>query len=430
MHKLLPALMLLGTTLHATAQTGKQLKNADIIIRHANVITMQDGLPLTDRVVCISKNRITYIGPDKQSGELQTNAQIVNANGGYLMPGMAEMHVHLPQPEEQKKFFTLSLMGGVTTIRSMRGKPQHLDLKKPLGYPIPHMYLGAPIITRFTPLDEKSADSILHAYSTAGYDFIKVLDIKDSASFITLMKYARRYKLPVCGHMLYNLSLECLLNNGYSTIEHMGGYVDAAKKGQVYLNNILELTKANHIYQCPTEDWYSVYNQQVDETALKQRAGLQYIHDTVKAQWDKSIADTRAKMGDSALTAMREKYAQIHRTKIDIIRQMAAMNIMLLIGADGGEDYMVPGFTMVDEMNIFQEAGLNNYHILQCATINAAKYMQQDKDWGTVETGKQANLVLLAANPLEDLHAVTQVKGVFLDNKYLPQKELEASLNP
>ncbi|MCB9047554.1 MAG: amidohydrolase family protein [Chitinophagales bacterium] len=404
------------------------LQEADIIVRHANIITMKDSVPLQDQLLCIKDNRISYIGADNKKA-ISTTAKVIDAKGRYLMPGMAEMHVHLPGPDEIKQFLTLNLMGGITMVRAMRGREEQLAYRDIKDYAIPHLYISTPIITRFTPLDDHSADSLVQAYKHTGYDFIKFIDIKDSISFDNLMKYANQYELTVCGHTPGNVALEYVLTSGFNCVEHLQEYVKAYKQGPEYFNKILRLTKDNHVYQSPTLDWYSVYFHQYSEEVLKKRAGLEYIPDSTQLQWHEEIAAARNKIGDSAYNAIRSDYAAIEIIKTDIVKQMAQMGIPLLTSPEGGEQYMVAGYNMIEEMKRMQQAGLSNYELLQCATINPAKYMHRDGEVGTLEVGKEASMILLAGNPLKELEAITHVDAVLLDNKVYTHDELLAQLN-
>lgn len=430
MNKTLPAFILLLTSYMQTqAQTAKTLKNADFIIRHVNVITMADSNPKINQCVCIDDDKISFIGDDNLDAELKGKAIVIEGTGKYLMPGMAEMHAHLPPQPELKNYFTLNLMAGVTTVRSMRGKTEHLTYRTELNYPIPSLYLAAPPVPWSVEMNDAYADSLVRSCKKAGYDFLKVLAIKDSVSFAALTKAANKHGLPVCGHLPGNMSLEFVLNSGYNDIEHMGGQVTARKKGDDYFRSILELTKKNNVYHCPTLDWYQMYYQQLPETEMQKRFGMNYIHDSVKQKWSNEIAEDIKKMGDSAYNVFKSDYKKIQEQKLEALKIMSDNNIGLLTGEDGGDRYLVPGFNMIEEMKLFSRAGIGNYKILQYATISAARYMKQDNNWGTVEKGKDANLVLLSANPLDDLNAVAQVEGIFLDKKFLSQKELAASLN-
>jgi len=390
---------------------------------------MTDSNPKVNQCVCIDDNKISFIGDDYLDDKLTSKAVVIEGTGKYLMPGMAEMHAHLPPQPELKNYFTLNLMAGVTSVRSMRGKPEHLNYSRELNYPIPRLYLAAPPVPWSVEIDDTYADSLVISCKNAGYDFLKVLAIKDSISFTALMRAANNHGLPVCGHLPGNMSLEFVLNSGYNDIEHMGGQVTAYKKGADYLLQTLELTKKNNVYHCPTLDWYQMYYQQPPEQDLQKRYGMNYIHDTVKQKWSDEITEDIKKMGDSAYHVFKADYKKIQEQKLAVLKIMSDNNVGLLTGEDGGDRYLVPGFNMIEEMRLFRRAGISNYKILQCATINAARYMKQDKNWGTVEKGKDANLVLLTANPLDELEAVTKIEGVFLDKKFLLQKDLAATLD-
>lgn len=427
--KLPVALLATICSLHLHAQPKKALQKADYIVRHVNVLTMKDSTILPDQCVCIDDNKITYIGSDELTGSIETKANIINGNGKYMMPGLAEMHVHMPKEQEMKSYLTMHLMAGVTTIRAMRSKPYLPAYKHEKSFPVPNLHLSAPIITRATVLNEQTTDSLLAAYKNQGFDFIKVIDIKDTTSFLTLMKKAAKHKMAVCGHYLPNIGLETLIKNNYSSLEHLDGYPQALKQDEAFYKNMLQLTLTNNIYICPTLDWYRVIYRQLPESSLQQRLGLNYVHDTIKHNWVEEYTNGLANLSDSAKNAFISNYAIKHKTKLQILKQMADNNANLLIGSEGGDTWMAPGFNMIEEMQAFKEAGISNYKILQYATTYAARYLHEQDKWGTVEKGKDANVILLSVNPLQQLSAFATTEGVFLKGKYYSQKELTAFLN-
>jgi imidazolonepropionase-like amidohydrolase len=415
---------------YACIAQNRQLKDADIIIRHANVITMEDSTPLPNRLVCIKNNHISYIGHDK-GDTYTTSAKIVDATGKYLMPGLGEMHVHLPSDRnELKQMLTLNLMAGVTTVRSMRGKQEHVAFRNAKqDYPTPHLYLGSPIITHLMNLTPWRADSLVGAYKEAGFDFIKVIAVKDTASFDNLMDAASRYGLSVCGHVPGNIGIAHAIEKGFNCVEHMDGYLPALKKGgPQYLEEMIRLTKNNNVYQDPTLDWYMVIFSQMPEEELKLRSGLNYMPDSVREDWHKDIAEGRKRMGDSAYNASVARYAAVHADKLAIMKKMHDAGVIMLTGSEGGDTYMVPGFNMIEEMKQMKRIGLTNYETLQCATVNVAKYMGTIKREGTVTKGKEANLIIVASNPLESIQALDNVETVLLDNNVYTRSQLESYL--
>jgi hypothetical protein len=424
MKLLLTALLVPAIVAPTIAQSTKTLQQADIIIRHANVITMTDDKILPDQLVCINDNCISYLGPDNGLKDTKIKAEIVDATGQYLMPGMAEMHAHLPAPENLQNFFVMNLMAGITTVRSMRGKPEHLTLKAATPYPKPYLSLGAPIITHKTDLTPAAAEQLVKEYQQAGYDFIKVIAIKDVESFDNLMKFALQYKMPVCGHTPGNIPPAHLLKSGFDCIEHLGSYVGAYRKGKDSLQHVLQLTKQHNVYNDVTLDWYQVYYHQQPQTQLAQRYGVSMMHDTVQRNWNTEYAESRKQMPDSEIV----KYREVQQIKLKVLKQLADIDAPILTGMDAEDPYMVPGFDIIEEMKLFKRAGLSNYQVLKAATITAAQYLKRDKE-GTIAKGKHANLVLLAANPLDDINAVSKVQAVVLANTVYSTEKLKTYLN-
>jgi hypothetical protein len=411
------------------AQTKDQLKEADFIIRNVSVLTMKSPELIGDQIVCIKNGAISFIGKDQGAKKIKTNAKVINGNGKYLMPGLADMHCHFPEQKEIKNYFLLSLMGGVTTVRSMRGEADHLTYAKDKNLFHPNLYLSGPPVSREMVITNKFADSLVSATKKAAYDFIKVLSIKDSASFETLMSHAKKQNLPVCGHFLGNVRPETLLKSGYNSIEHLGGQVAAFDKGQAYFKNIISLTKQNQVYHCPTLDWYQIAFHQLPESELKKRVGIDYFPDTTKQNWSILLANDIKQMGEGEFAKQKENYRNTQAKQFKILKQFADENVPLLVGVDAGGPYSVQGFGMVEEMKLFRKAGLTNYQILQAATINAAKYLHQEKQWGIVEAGNDANLILLTENPLTSLETFNKIEGVFLNKEYYEVKKLEAMLD-
>ncbi|MCD6062848.1 MAG: isoaspartyl dipeptidase [Flavipsychrobacter sp.] len=421
--KKLFTLVCTGLSLAATAQP---FKKADVIIRHVNVVPMDKENVLADQVVCIDKGKISYIGEDKGQ-EIKTQGKVVDAKGQYLMPGLAEMHCHLPEEKAVPRFFDLNLAAGVTVLRSMRGKDWHLKFKGDRLYQ-PRLYLGAPVLPWDTVINEDHANRLVSDYKTRGFDHLKLLSIKDSNSFKEVMQAAKTYDMPVCGHMLWKVNYETVLNSGYSSLEHLDWQLEAYDSSVDYYNSYLALAEKNKTWHCPTFDFYQVVYRQIPEEQLLQRTGMQYIPDSVKQKWMESFAAGTKKRGAEAIEKMKKEQAVAIEKKRRMVKEMSDRGMGLLVGADP-EIFAVPGFGIVEEMKAFKDAGLSNYKVLEAATISAAKYLHADKEWGTIEKGKCANCILLARNPLEDITAVSEVKGVFLDKDYYSEKELKARLN-
>jgi hypothetical protein len=293
------------------SQTNDPQQSYNYILRNVNVIPISKDTILKNQMVVITGNKITLITNDNDKGFMPNDRFIIlDCKGKYLMPGLADMHAHFPEYTELKTYFTLNLLAGVTTIRSMRGDEKHLNIKKDANLPQLNLLLSSPPVTRSLNIDKRVADSIVTKSKENDFAFLKVLSLKDSLSFVNLAAACKKNDFPFCGHGLTNISMPLLLNSGYKSIEHLTGYAENLKKSEDYVEKLIKLTAKNNVYNCATEDYFELgYNMQ-PLSELKKRHGLQYISDTTIAKWDKEINEDQAKMGDAKLKEQRAAYTK------------------------------------------------------------------------------------------------------------------------
>jgi hypothetical protein len=405
------------------SQSQDQLLKADFVITKVNIIPMnQPDRILHNQVLLIEKGKISYIGKYKSFGKKSLKAKIISGYGQYLMPGMADMHCHFPDSSEIKKYFFLNLLAGVTTLRSMKGQSYNLkEVRNRFG--VPNLYLST-IITHKTELSKATRDSIIDAFRRREFDFIKVLSIKDSLAFDSLITATNRENLPICGHYLKNIGLVKLAASGYRSIEHLGGEEEIRERGSDFKEKVIEVMKLNDVYQCPTLDWYQLAYFSQDLKILLKRRGLEFVSDSVRAVWKKNLFEAQEGGHSKKWQKMRCAYTEQRANHLKILREYNERGIKILIGLDAGGNFSVPGFAMIEEMKLFKESGLTNYEILASATCSAAKYFNENNKWGTIEIGKEANMIILPKNPLHKLDRISHTKGVFLNSFYYERKEL------
>lgn len=168
--------------------------------------------------------------------------------------------------------------------------------------------------------------------------------------------------------------------------------------------------------------WYAIgYGQYGIDEMLNQR-GMQYIPTDIKTDWAEKSKIYRGKLGKDGFEQEKAEYALEMQERFNVVKRLNDEGVKLLLSPDASSKFIVPGFGMLEEMKLYQKAGLSNFDILRSATTNFALLFNEN--YGTIETGKDADFMLLSQNPLIDLKALENVNAVFYNNKYLDQKQL------
>ena len=185
--------------------------------------------------------------------------------------------------------------------------------------------------------------------------------------------------------------------------------------------------KAQKTAFCPTLSFYYIYAFAFSENELQSRNGMNYLSPLVKKLWLKEYNEALNGAKEHFKTEFESNYLLKNKTQLKIFNRLLKMaadaGVLLLLSPDDGI-FNVPGFGMYEEMKLYKQAGLSNYQILKCATYNASKYFGAEKIGGSAEVGKKANLILLNANPLENIENIKQIEAVILNGKFYLQKDL------
>lgn len=390
-----------------------------------NVIPMDRERVLERQTVLVREGKIAVLGAvDKVT--VPAGAVRIDGRGKFLIPGLADMHMHLgsgdPSGAERQLF--LLLANGVTVVRNMdySYSPEYgLDKARILGLRSraaagelwsPRIYTSGVWHTR----PDESIDSNIVEYKAAGYDHIKIHDqavlggIQDSTMFDSVVTAARRLGLPIVGHVVQGL--QQALDLPYTSIEHLSGY----PHDTLELPALAAATKRAGIWNCPT-----VRDMGTTPTPLERRYGaaekklyLSQPHDFVAGVfWERSR--------DENEVARLERY----RRKIAALREAGAG---LLLGTDSPTSVAPAGFSVHRELEALVGVGLTPYQALETGTRNVAEYLGRSNESGTVAAGKRADLVLLTANPLVDIRNTGQLAGVMIGGRWLALADIERRL--
>ena len=387
---------------------------------------MENDKVLVNQNIAMLNGKIVAIENAKKSS--LKAGKIIDLKGKYIMPSLADAHVHLPDTEEELlRMFDLNLINGVTKIRSMRGDWKHKEWQNKYNIVkavYPKLYLSAPPISRNMEFTPEQLETFVKAVKEQNYGFIKILSIKSQEIFTQLDSLCKKYDVPLGGHfprvaMGNSLNEESFFNSNYKSIEHLGGLVGEPS----LFESRIQAIKKNNIYICPTLLWYSIGSGQYSYEQLEKLHGMEFVSKATMQEWITKTKEYRTKLGEQAYKDEVAKELKELQEKYEVIARLQKEGIKMLLSPDASSKYMMTGSNMINEMELLQNAKLSNYDILQMATINFAQFYSENH--GTIKVNKPADFIILEKNPLEDLQTLKNVNGVFFNNNYLDTGELD-----
>jgi hypothetical protein len=446
------------------AVTSPSSVGSETYITHVTVIDTITGKEVQDRTVIISGDRISEVR-DSKGTKPPAGAKVVDGRGKYLIPGLWDMHVHAVVAERLDTMFPAFVANGVLGIRDM-GTPMPLaDIDRlrhetangsRLG---PRIVVAGPILDgRPKPLrpnflaittPEEGRDTV-RRLKAGGADFIKVYSQLSRDSFLAIADEANKQSIPFAGHVPFSVSALEASDAGQKSMEHLWGiYLSCSSreeelrsemlKGGVNLSGSdrirLELNEAAASYDerkaanvfthlAKNGTWLVptftavLRDSEIFDARVTTDPRLKYIPPAIQKQWSAAA---------SAGAAIKSKSFD---RKLQIVGAVHRAGIPLLAGTDTAwiQPYTYAGFSLHDELALLVKAGLTPMESLQTATINPARFLGMEKDLGTIEKGKVANLVLLDADPVSDIRNTQKIDSVVLKGKLLTRTDLDKLL--
>lgn len=416
-----------------------------VVIRDVNVIPMDREEVLADQTVVIRDGRIVSVGPDP--AQLPENAVVVDGEGKYLIPGLAEMHAHVGSPQDNPRILSLYALNGVTTARGMLGQPSHLALRDSLarGEVLGPRFLTSGPSFRGGSLTPDEARRRVREQKEAGYDLLKIHPGPSRAAFDALAETAHEVGISFAGHVPADVGLDRAIEAGYHTIDHLDGFMEAlvppdasgvpAQGGWFGLNlvphvdvgripGVVERLREAGIAVVPTQTLMEYYANDMTGDELASRSEYRYWLTDEVERW-REQKNERLANPTTPSAEQRARYIDVRRR---FIKALYDGGVPVLLGSDAPQTWNVPGFSAHRELQLYVEAGLTPYQALRTGTVEVARHLGEEGRSGVVRPDARADLVLLDDNPLEDIENTLEIAGVVVNGRWISGEERERRL--
>jgi hypothetical protein len=466
MMKLGLSLLLIGLSASLRAQARLPPQAKHLALTHVTVIDATGVPAKPDTTVVIVSGHIVDVGATGKI-KLTKDSRIIDGTGKFLIPGLWDSHVHLSDIGETS--LALFVANGITSVRQMGSYPrdprQVIQWRKEIaaGQRIgPRIFTTGWMLTTVNRPDvghievPSAADGrrAVEFVKNNGADFVKVHNYVPREAYFAIAEEARRQKTILTGHVPFTVTVAELVRSGQRGIEHLGQIpIACSSKEEGLRSRILKSLQRmnpdsegpwhadlranveaadsydgqkaaalfssmvkNGVMVCPT-----LANYRADTLANDSSTPLlKYIPAVTRQEWLKEAT------GNSAEDTELQK--KLFANSLPLVRRMHEAGVQFLAGTDSGMEFRFPGFDLHTELALLVEAGLTPMEALQTATVNPARWLGVDRTLGTVEQGKIADLVLLDANPLDDIHNTEKIHAVVMNGRFIPKSELQAML--
>jgi Amidohydrolase family len=447
-----------------------------LAITHVTLIDATGSPAQPDMTVVVSGRQIIAVGPSR-STSVPRGTQTLDASGKFLIPGLAEMHAHLTgfnEPTGSREFvLPLLVANGITTVRDMGG---FLESLIPLRQEIaagnrlgPQLFFSGPYLDGNPPSFQPSlvvtnanqAAEDVHALVSRGVDFIKVQSILSPEAYFAIADVCRREHIKFVGHVPDRVTAAEASNAGQKSIEHLTGVLRAcssdeprlmreqfrsggkkatpaqSRARQLAWNSELLQTYSdqqaagllanfehNQTWQVPTLILLQTLAYPTPENDPSSDPRAKYIPRKILEKW-------RVALQDLSRSATNQEFAirrALLQKSLQLVGQMQSSGVPVMAGTDTGAPFLFPGSALHDELALLVQAGLSPMQALQAATKSPADFLGKLQTQGTIEPGRFADLLLLDANPLDDIHNTKKIRAVILRGKLLDRAALDQLL--
>lgn len=421
-------------------------------ITHVTIVDVETGCLIKDRTILIEDDRIKRICDDAEPSIPEGSLRI-DGHGLYLMPGLVDAHIHFFDPPT---FGPMMVAYGVTLVRDM-GNPsdQALTLQRKLqeGEILgPEMITTGSILDGFPPFippisiscktPEEGREAV-RKQAALKVDQIKVYSRLEKEVFLAITDEAQRFGVKVVGHVPESVYIEEAAARGQRSCEHLFGFGNMIAKllgepvqlksggmgsdvphfmrlpevDQEELRKSLNRIRYHGMAVCPTLVVFK-HGTHLKDTLAGKHPMSEYISPTIRGIWTTIWGSSQQDIDTSALE-------KLWRSMQAFVKILHCTGVTLMLGTDLLFPGVVPGYSVHEEMALWQEAGILPIDVLRGATIVPAKFLGLAHRLGTIAEGKTASMVLVRDNPLEDVRNASNIAGVFLRGRFFSRNNLD-----
>lgn len=429
-----------------------QSKAQEYIVTNVHVLSMENDKVLKDQFIHIKGSMIVGIFSKKETSKFG-KIEKIDGKGAYAFPGLAEMHSHIPVTENgdfsyMQDVMWLYLANGILNVRGMIGHDSHLELKKKIasGEIIgPRIFAAGPSLNGNSVADPESGAKMVRFQKMEGFDHLKLHPGLDMAKFLAIANTAKEVDIKFGGHISLDVGLVNSLNNGYRSVEHMDGYIEALVADKSKLNpqvagsfsmlalkyadmskipELVKLTVEKKAWIAPTLTLFERFFGYIPADEFRLESDMKYMPGLQVQQWvnQKKMLENQGMLKEENV----KPYLEFRKTMLMALHHGG---VPMIMASDSPQVFNVPGFSIHNEISAMQFAGMNPYEILKTGSVNVAKYFEREGQFGVIATGASADFVLVEGNPLENLSNLRNVQGVMVRGEWIPKNVLQQELN-
>lgn len=401
---------------------------------NVNIVPMDAERVLENQTVIVAEGRIKEIG-HVSSVKVPIGARLIDGTGKFLMPGLAEMHGHIPPPDQSQAYISSVLFmyvaNGITTVRGMLGHDGQLDLKAQANagkITSPTLYLAGPSFSGGSISSPEQATEKVRRQKAEGWDLLKVHPGLTLAEYDAMANTANEIGIRFGGHVPDAVGLEHAIAMGQETFDHMDGYtifVDGTSKpaSDEAIKKAVAMTVDSGAWVVPTMVLWESLQGLTSMEFVSTLPELKYMPKGVVNSWLKTH---RNRLSNPNLDLKAASHRIDNRNRI--LRALNEADARILMGTDAPQQFSVPGFSIHKELERMVDAGMSPFEVYRTGSTYVGEYFKDQDTFGLVAPGHRADLILVNDNPLNSVMNIRNRAGVMVRGNWLSEETIQERL--